>query len=75
MAELTQSVPLRSNATAYSGTRRKPGTYYLGKAAFWLLVALILVYTLFPFYWAIATSGALLARSRDMGQLPCCFPG
>jgi trehalose/maltose transport system permease protein len=67
MAELTQSVPLRSNATAYSGTRRKPGTYYLGKAAFWLLVALILVYTLFPFYWAIATS---LKRSSDLFTTP-----
>ena len=56
MAELSQAIPVRSNITAYSTARRKPMMYYVGKAAFWLLVLLILIYTLFPFYWAIATS-------------------
>jgi trehalose/maltose transport system permease protein len=57
MAELTQAVPARSTVTAYSTTNRgKAFSYYLSKAGFWLLVALILIYTLFPFYWAIATS-------------------
>jgi len=36
--------------------RRKSGTYWVGKALFWLLVAFIIFYTLFPFYWAIVTS-------------------
>jgi hypothetical protein len=25
----------------------------LGKVGFWLLIAFIVVYTLFPFYWAV----------------------
>ena len=67
MEELTQAVPVRSNVTAYTSSRRKPITYYVGKVAFWLLVALILIYTLFPFYWAIATS---LKRSSDLFKTP-----
>ena len=67
MAELTQPVAVRSGATAYSGSRGKPAKVYLSKAAFWLLVALILIYTLFPFYWAIATS---LKRSSDLFTTP-----
>jgi trehalose/maltose transport system permease protein len=39
----------------------------VSKVAFWLLVILILVYTLFPFYWAIATS---LKRSSDLFKTP-----
>ena len=67
MAELTQPVAIRRSETAYSPARRKPFSFYLGKAAFWLLVALILIYTLFPFYWAIATS---LKRSSDLFTTP-----
>src|SRR5688500_567768 len=67
MAELTQPVAVRSGATAYSGSRGKPATFYLSKVAFWLLVLLILIYTLFPFYWAIATS---LKRSSDLFTTP-----
>lgn len=56
MAELSQAVPVRSTVTSFSTARRKPVSHYVSKVAFWLLVALILIYTLFPFYWAIATS-------------------
>jgi trehalose/maltose transport system permease protein len=67
MAELTQPALERSNTTAYSTSRRKPVTYYLGKVGFWLLIVLILLYTLFPFYWAVATS---LKRSSDLFKTP-----
>lgn len=67
MAELTQPVAVRRSATAYTASTRRPITYYISKAAFWLLVALILIYTLFPFYWAIATS---LKRSSDLFKTP-----
>jgi trehalose/maltose transport system permease protein len=67
MAELTQPVAVRGGTTAYTTTRGKPITSYIGKIAFWLLVVLILIYTLFPFYWAIATS---LKRSSDLFKTP-----
>jgi trehalose/maltose transport system permease protein len=67
MAELTQPVAVRSGPTAYTSSRRKPITTYIGRIAFWLLVVLILIYTLFPFYWAIATS---LKRSSDLFKTP-----
>jgi trehalose/maltose transport system permease protein len=35
--------------------RRTP-QYWIGRIAFWLLLALIAFYSVFPFYWAIATS-------------------
>lgn len=67
MAELTQPVEVRSTTTAYSAARRKPVSYYVNKGAFWLLVGVILIYTLFPFYWAVATS---LKRSSDLFKTP-----
>jgi len=30
--------------------------HYVKRAAFWLMILMILVYTIFPFYWAIATA-------------------
>lgn len=67
MSELTQPIDVRNSTTAYSGSRRKPFTHYANKIAFWILVGLILIYTLFPFYWAIATS---LKRSSDLFRTP-----
>ena len=67
MTELTQPVAVRRGDTAYTSTRNRPVGYYVGKVAFWLLVVLILIYTLFPFYWAIATS---LKRSSDLFTTP-----
>ncbi len=66
MAELTQAIPLRSETTAYT-TRKKPIQYYIGRSLFVLLIILILIYTLFPFYWAIATS---LKTSAQLNAAP-----
>lgn len=44
-------------ATSGSGSSRKSGILpILGKIGFWFLILVILVYTLFPFYWAIVSS-------------------
>jgi len=67
MAEFSRPVTMRSSTTAYSTARNRPIGFYAGKAAFWLLVGLILLYTLFPFYWAVATS---LKRSSDLFKTP-----
>jgi trehalose/maltose transport system permease protein len=40
------------------------------KALFWLLIAVILVYTLFPFYWAVVSS---LTPSNDLYVYPVRF--
>lgn len=47
----------RIRATGGSGTSKKSGILpILGKIGFWLLILVILVYTLFPFYWAVVSS-------------------
>lgn len=38
------------------GARSLLGRFRFGRALFWLLVALIVLYLLFPFYWAVRTS-------------------
>jgi trehalose/maltose transport system permease protein len=43
---------------------------FLGKAGFWLLIAFIVVYTLFPFYWAIVSS---LTPTNDLYVTPVKF--
>jgi trehalose/maltose transport system permease protein len=52
-----------------SGTRRSAG-YYVRRGAFWLLIAFILFYTLFPFYWAIRTS---LTPYRELIETPAVY--
>jgi trehalose/maltose transport system permease protein len=69
MAEMTQSIPLRSEQTAYT-TNKKPWQYYVGRVAFIGLITLILLYTLFPFYWAIATS---LKTSNQLNAAPPAY--
>jgi len=49
--------------------RKGPG-YWAGKLLFWLLVAFILLYTLFPFYWAIVTS---LTASSALFNTPVSY--
>jgi trehalose/maltose transport system permease protein len=64
MAQLT-AVPNDPFQTAdhhLVAKKRQPWTYWVGKGLFWLLVAFIIFYTLFPFYWAVVTS--LKAPSR-----------
>jgi trehalose/maltose transport system permease protein len=72
MAELTQSVPLRTSISAMSQSRRKPFQFYVGRALFTLLIILILLYTLFPFYWAVATS--LKTNAELVTSPPLYFP-
>ncbi len=35
---------------------RSPARYWIGRILFYLMVLLILIYTIFPFYWAIVSS-------------------
>jgi trehalose/maltose transport system permease protein len=44
--------------------RRKVGTY-IQRGFFWLLIAFILIYTIFPFYWAIVSSLTPSSRLFD----------
>ncbi|HRA46687.1 MAG TPA: carbohydrate ABC transporter permease [Thermomicrobiales bacterium] len=67
MAELTQSVPLRINIGRLKQARRKPAQFYVGRFFFILLIIGILLYTLFPFYWAVATS---LKTNAELVQTP-----
>lgn len=43
---------------------------WIGKAGFWLLILLILLYTLFPFYWAIVSS---LKTTQEVVRTPPTF--
>ncbi len=47
----------RIRATGGSGTSSSRSMFsVIGRIGFWLLIVVILVYTLFPFYWAIVSS-------------------
>ena len=41
--------------------QRRKRNERIGRVAFWILIILILLYTLFPFYWAVVSS---LAQRR-----------
>ncbi|MGH2534927.1 MAG: carbohydrate ABC transporter permease [Thermomicrobiales bacterium] len=45
-----------TTARAVAAEHRTPLRHYLQRGLFWLLVIMIMVYTIFPFYWAIVTS-------------------
>ncbi len=51
----TQTASMTS-ARADTGIFSKRNRQIAGRIGFWLLIALILVYTLFPFYWALNSS-------------------
>lgn len=56
-----------------SSYRQKSGknfTSILGRVWFWVLVVFILLYTLFPFYWAVISS---LKTSQELVQTPPTF--
>ncbi|MCL4878095.1 MAG: carbohydrate ABC transporter permease [Anaerolineae bacterium] len=36
--------------------QQNPVLFYLGRAGFWLIVAIVVIFTMFPFYWAVNTS-------------------
>jgi trehalose/maltose transport system permease protein len=44
------------SATRTRALRRSPAGRFLAKLPFWLLIAAIFVYALFPFYWALRSS-------------------
>jgi trehalose/maltose transport system permease protein len=51
--------------------RRIGWRYRLGRIGFWALIVVILIYTLFPFYWAFATS---LKTERELFAPASLFP-
>lgn len=53
--------------------RRKKRKTRIGRIFFWILVALIVVYLLFPFYWAVRTS--LMPESQIYNTPVQYFPG
>lgn len=57
--------PERDTAEAIAYTSRKPIRHYVQRALFWLLIAAIMIYTIFPFYWAIVSSITPASRLFD----------
>ena len=71
MATLSQGVPSRAPEGGYIVTAHKtPISKYVWKVLFWLLVALILVYTIFPFYWMVVSS---LKADKDLFTSPLSY--
>lgn len=52
----TQSSAMNMSASRSTGLLNKEMRHRLGRIGFWILVIFILVYTLFPFYWALNSS-------------------
>ena len=55
---------------SYSSDRRTNWPRLLGRIWFWVLIAIIVIYTLFPFYWAIVSS---LTPTNDLYVIPVNF--
>jgi len=55
MASLTAATPANVRTTSYTVTARRRWSlsHILGRILFWALVVVILIYTVFPFYWAL----------------------
>ncbi len=55
MATLAAGTPanVRDSAITTTAKRRSNLGHYVNRALFWLLVVVILIYTVFPFYWAL----------------------
>lgn len=71
MATLSQGVPSRAPQGGYVVSANKtPISKYVWKGLFWLLVALILVYTIFPFYWMVVSS---LKADKDLFTSPLSY--
>lgn len=61
---VTGSVASQSVSVFAATTRRKPWAY-VQRGLFWLLIIVIILYTIFPFYWAIVTSLTPNSRLYD----------
>ena len=59
----------KPRATAASATSRRQGTFsrIVGKVLFWALVVFILIYTVFPFLWAVL---AAIKPNADIAATP-----
>ncbi len=55
---------------SYTARKRSSLPDLLGKLGFWLLIAFIVLYTLFPFYWAVVSS---LTPTNDLYVTPVNF--
>ena len=55
MATIASSSPRTISGVRTTAKRKSIGSY-INRGLFWLLIAFILVYTIFPFYWAIVSS-------------------
>ncbi len=53
---MTTQAAIQNSAGGATGLTAKQTRYYLGRIGFWALIILILLYTLFPFYWALNSS-------------------
>src|SRR6218665_2535461 len=51
----------------YSRPNKSSWTKIAGRVGFWLLIIFIVLYTLFPFYWAVASS---LTPANDLFKSP-----
>jgi len=56
--------------TAAQSTRRRKTSETVGRVAFWILILIILFYTLFPFYWAIVSS---LKPASELFNTPVAY--
>lgn len=55
---------------SYSNDRKTNWPRLLGRVGFWILIAVIVFYTLFPFYWAVVSS---LTPTNDLYVIPVKF--
>jgi trehalose/maltose transport system permease protein len=67
MATITTVRPGQPLATTISGTRRWTFGRVVKRALFWLLVVFIVIYTVFPFVWAVISS---IKPSAELFQTP-----
>ncbi len=66
----TSDAELNQIRTGYQKRTRASLSTIIGRIGFFLLVATIIVYTLFPFYWAIVSS---LTPTNDLYRTPVRF--
>ncbi len=66
----TSETDLQNIRSRYVGKKGKSATEILGRIGFFLLIAVIIVYTLFPFYWAVVSS---LTPTNDLFRTPVKF--
>ena len=50
--------------------RRTKPSAMIGRVLFWILIIIILIYTIFPFYWAIVSS---LKTGNELGETPVAY--